>query len=379
MKIGILTLPLHTNYGGILQAWALQEVLFRHNHQPWIIRYEHRNLKKQNLVRRVIRFLYLRIYLNQICRKRLYSSSISKAIQKNTQKFITDRFKNLSPRILCKSDLIKYTSENNFEAYVVGADQVWRPLYSPDLAAYFLDFCDKDDVKKIAYAASFGVDYWEFDSESSNMARNLIRNFDKVSVRENDGIVLCKEKLGIDAIHVLDPTLLLDQIDYIKLVKSATCEYKMPDGNLLAYILDESTEKYSMIHECELKCTLKAFYCKSKLNPNQSNKSKDHDDYIVPPIEQWITSFINAKMIITDSFHGCVFSIIFNKPFWTFSNDMRGSSRINSLLDMFDLRDRIIVNGKPTDWNKNIDWNAVNDLHKKYREKSLNFLLSCLI
>ena len=379
MKIAILTLPLRTNYGGILQAWALQEVLFRHNHQPWIIRYEHRNLKKQNLVRKIIRFLYLRIYLNQINRKRLYSSSISKAIHKNTQKFITDRFKNLSPQILCKSDLIEYTIENNFDAYVVGSDQVWRPSYSPDLAAYFLDFCGKENVKKIAYAVSFGVNYWEFNSENSDMARKLVRNFDKVSVRENDGVVLCKEKLGVDAVHVLDPTLLLDQTDYTKLVNSATCEFEIPNGSLFAYILDKNTEKDSMIQECEIKCALKAFYCKSRLNPLISNNSKNPNDYIVPPVEQWIASFFNAKMIITDSFHGCVFSIIFNKPFWTFSNDKRGSSRINSLLDMFGLRDRIIVIGKPTDWNKIIDWDAVNVLQKKYREQSLNFLLSSLI
>ena len=83
---------------------------------------------------------------------------------------------------------------------------------------------------------------------------------------------------------------------------------------------------------------------------------------------------MDAEMVITDSFHGCVFAILFNKPFWVIVNEDRGRERFDSLLKMFDLQDRIITQGQQPEWDRKIDWEQVNTIHQEMKRRSLDFL-----
>ena len=99
------------------------------------------------------------------------------------------------------------------------------------------------------------------------------------------------------------------------------------------------------------------------------------EDCVFPSVTAWLRAFMDAEMVITDSFHGWVFSIIFNKPFWVIGNEERGLARFNSLLSMFELRNRLIKADRiPSDLSVPIDWNKVNATRKYWQEKSSNFL-----
>src|SRR5690606_24691445 len=133
-------------------------------------------------------------------------------------------------------------NQMGFCAYVVGSDQCWRPLYSPKISNYFLDFAENEkDIKRIGYAVSFGVSEWEFDKKNTERCALLAKKFDAISVREDSGIKLVKDYFDKDAVHVLDPTMLLQKEQYVK-IASDEKQTKSP-GNLKVYILDKTPEK----------------------------------------------------------------------------------------------------------------------------------------
>ena len=381
MKVGILTQPIFNNYGGILQAWALQLLLARLGHEPWLLRRNYHQPDDYNFLLRWFWFASKRL-LNIIRGgKDVYILENEKLyIGTHTQKFVEERFYHLSPIIHTAKELTNYVKSGNFNGFVVGSDQVWRPKYSPQLSNYFLDFAkNSTGIKRIAYAASFGVDEWEFSEKEEAMARKLIPLFDMISVREASGVELLNKHLGVTAHHVLDPTLLVEREDYISLVKNTTSTLIKTDGDLFCYILDESTWKNELCKDCANTLSLKPFSCYSKRRILSMNDKKHLQECIMPPVEQWIKAFIDAKMVITDSFHGMVFSIIFNKPFWIIINENRGASRFDSLLSYFGLENRIISKNSDIVWNAPIDWSAVNKIRSENKIKSIELLRSNLI
>lgn len=374
MKIGILTQPLSTNYGGLLQAYALQIVLKRMGHEVWTI---DQQLYKRNFI---LKFLSLtkRIVLNVIFRKslivRAWPTYKEKCIiTQNTNNFIKNNI-NITDRIngTIKSSLL---NKYQFEVYIVGSDQVWRPHYSPCLSNYFLDFLNgKNDIKRIAYAASFGVDYWEFSKKETSQYKKLIHKFNAISVREDSAIKLCRKYLDINPSHVLDPTMLLKKEDYIKLLEN---EYiPKSKGNLLIYILDKSTEKEQIIKNVTNELKMIPFTVMPKMKFAEVGK-KLIDACIYPSVLEWICGFRDAEYVITDSFHGTVFSIIFNKQFITIGNPSRGLSRFTSLLEIFGLEDRLILSSTALNIekiNSSIDFSKINQILEKERVSSDLFL-----
>ena len=371
MKICILTQPLITNYGGLLQAFALQTVLKREGHEVWT---EDRRLNPQNI----------KIYCKEIFKRGLgfipFQQRFSNApsitetqmlyVRKNTDLFIKKYITITEPIFSTdKTQLKKY----GFDAYIVGSDQVWRPRYSQGIENYFLDFIKGQSVRRIAYAASFGTDLWEFSSRQTRTCAALAKLFDLITVREDSGIALCQEHLGVKAEQVLDPTMLLEKADYEALIK-AEKEPQSP-GNLFCYILDENQKKQEVIQKVAETCNLNPFKVMPKLPLNTKNVHEHLEDCVFPRVTQWLRAFMDAEIVITDSFHGCVFSIIFNKPFWVIGNKERGLARFNSLLSMFNLQSRLInLHDKMVDWSLPIDWELVNSLKNDLRVKSLYFL-----
>lgn len=369
MRIGVLTLQLHNNFGGILQAYALLKVLKDLGHNVVLI-------DKSRTVSIGPWYRKYPIYIKRCIRKYILGQKITVRADVEQNKVNatiarhSDRFINkYIERIYTKdfSNIIK----QDFDAIIVGSDQIWRPKYFfSAIENAYLEFAKDWDVKRIAYAASFGTDEWEYNEEQTANCAALLKKFNTVSVRESSATVLCKEKLGTDALHVLDPTMLLEKEDYIKLFKETGTVQS--NGNLFCYILDESIEKDTIISIISKEKGLPPFYVNSKYN----NAEAPLEERIQQPVEKWLRAFYDAEFVITDSFHACVFSIIFNKPFVVYGNKERGMARFESLLTLFALEDRLV--SSPYEVNKalqaTIDWDRVNSIRKQMKEKSLSFL-----
>ena len=369
MKIAILTLPLHTNYGGILQAYALQTVLERMGHevkhlQPKVEYHRLHNPAVMPLV--WIKRLYLKFCRGESQRPVFHNPY--KWVRENTDRFISE---NLKCHYLKPEEWNEKLSME-YDAIIVGSDQVWRSLYSPDVTRYFTSFLGHSDIKRISYAASFGVDINEFSEEQLTSGREYLKLFSSISVREESGIRMCKELFNVDAQQVLDPTMLLSREDYQRFASTAP---KSP-GNLMVYILDQSEKENSFLLDFVNEHNYIPFYTNSKIEKWWSS-DVPISECRQPPLETWLRGFADAEFVITDSFHACVFSILFHKPFGVFINPNRGYSRIESLLKPLGLMGRCI-NSTTVNLDKPIDWELIDNVLMQKAESSLGFMKQAL-
>jgi hypothetical protein len=231
----------------------------------------------------------------------------------------------------------------DYDAIIVGSDQIWRPSYvrrmwKTDVQDAFLRFTNGWKGKRVSYAASFGVDRWLFSEEETAECKSLVHLFDAVSVREDSGVDLCSNHLGINATQLIDPTLLLTKNDYTSLIREQKDSHSDYDG-IFNYVLDETPNKQLLIQRIAKDRNLRPY----GIVINSQDLSKPVEERVLPSIEEWIKCFRDAKFVVTDSFHGCVFSIIFRKPFVAIANSNRGMSRFNSLLSMLDLEDHLLT------------------------------------
>jgi len=307
MNVGIVTLPLHTNYGGILQAWALQTAIERLGHAS------------SHVFRHLLGPLILY--------KGLTPEEIA-AFQRHTDRFI-NRY------IRCDETPVTEIAPDRYDALVVGSDQIWRHRYAEffhlGMPTVFLDFARDWNVRRISYAPSFGIDRWEAPESDIPLCSELLKKFDAVSCREASGVAICRDVLGVDAKLVIDPTALVDGADYEKLIDDG--ETVAPDGDLMVYVLDRDEEKDKLIAAAAERLGLKPFMMND--HPDGANGR------VQPPVEQWLRGIRDAKLVIADSFHALVFSILFHRPFIATGNVKRGLSRIESLLDLLGLRDHL--------------------------------------
>lgn len=380
MKIGILTQPLHANYGGLLQNYALQQTLVRAGHEVETIDWGGGSGLRAMLYRMKVRVLHAFLPNRFPPLKYKPNDKELATIQRNTNHFI-NTYINHTEAMHSYEEFVKQASKGKYDAYVVGSDQCWRPCYNAFLPSMFLDFVQDKHVKRIAYAASFGTDNWEFTLQQTNVCAPLAKKFDLVTVREDSGVKLCKENLGVDAVHVLDPTMLLTKDDYIQLIEKE--KEPKSNGTLFNYILDPDEKKSAFIQKVAKAKGLKAFQvlpkCQTETRTKDDVKNRI-EDCVFPGVTTWLRAFMDADMTIVDSFHGMVFSIIFNKPFWAISNVSRGMSRFTSLLKMFHLEDRLLDadNLDEVDFSKPIDWTMVNEILEEKRRVCIFLLLDIL-
>lgn len=377
MKIGILTLPLNSNYGGVLQAFALQTVLKRMGHDVLEVELK-KNLRwqypplwkmplsfgKRFLFKYIVRRKNQKILLERYERKiyPLLVHDIFDFISKYINQFKVDKF------IDCKG---------KFDVWICGSDQIWRykyyPFFEGGIANVYLKFLGDDSCKRIAYAASFGTDNWEYPAKETAECKNWIQKFDAVSVREETGVKLCSTYYDIKAKHVLDPTMLLSKDDYVALIEKS--DVPKSKGNLFCYILDNTDEKMNVVKNIEKQRHLSPFF----MNGDCGNWTEDLEKRIQPPVESWLRAFYDSEFIVTDSFHACVFSILFHKQFLVIGNKERGLARIYSLLSMFGLEDRLTSDtGLDINRMKTIDYDRVDEILAKHREESRTFLIQAL-
>lgn len=360
MRIGIVTQPLLSNYGGILQNYALQQVLKDLGHDPITINYR-RKISLTRWLGSTIRstlFYFIPQKRRQFAK---FKETLIVPREKSIQSFLDQNIE-LTEEVTSYHP--KLVNRYKLDVVITGSDQVWRPYYNLCLEEMYLRFVKQAGVKKIAYAASFGTDEFEYTKGQILCCKKYAQRIDAISVRELSGVDICRSYFGVDAVAVLDPTLLLGKAYYDGLCKGVPKETK---SSIVAYILDLDEGKQRIIDTVSKEQNLKANVILAEGNSKSVS------------VECWLAMFRDAKYVITDSFHGTVFSIIFQKPFLCIGNKLRGMARFNSLLSKFGLEDRLIEVSEFSSFEvPSIDWQQVSEVLKLEQNKSLRFLTKAL-
>lgn len=356
MKIGIVNFHPSSNYGGMLQYYALQTVLERMGHDVELVN---------------------RRWGNYIAPRPSLRSRLIAGITPPRQANPFDRFRkkylHISSLITSKSDLSEYAKTK--DAILAGSDQIWNVDCMDLMGGYYLLDWVPDSLRRLSYSASFGTDSYGFDQKKIKLTKKLLNRFESISVRENTGVELCNSLFGVKAVQHIDPTLLLKIDDYKSLFLNCT-EYR--GDYILSYFLDKTVEKKRLVKQL---CKQEGI--KSIDNNPQTNRLQrilKPSVYEQPSIQQWLRNIFEARLVVTDSFHGMVFSLLFNKPFICIGNNKRGITRFNSLCETFDIEDTIIPEESLSVLLQNniikinkINFSAVNKQLDTERERSIAY------
>jgi hypothetical protein len=355
-RVGILTLPLHFNYGGNLQAFALIKIIERMGFEPILIE---RSEDYQNSRRYALKILkrILKKFVLGHSQVELFPEVIksieNRFVGQHAIKFIARHIPYRTRPYYSTADLRNVIGEYNLSAIVVGSDQVWRPDYTPNILDYFLDFASGSKIKKISYAASFGVTEWKVGFSSTKRISKNLKEFKFVGVREDTGVEMCQKYFNADAKQVLDPTLLLCRADYEPLIDNQHSSIQK-ERVLLVYYLDETEDKMKVVQKIADELQLTIF----RANGKSASTDAEIAERVAPPISYWLSNFRDAEFIVTDSFHACAFALLYNKPFIAYGNKSRGLTRFTSLLKQVNLEEKLIVNSEDLDYsNAVLKWN----------------------
>ena len=335
MKIGILTFHFGTNYGGILQCYALQQVLKMQGHEVEIINY--RGIYKVTLVHRVVNKLKTIANLRAFSRLikesilRMFTSNqtvkISHSMQEKCMLIFNDFRRNfLSMSESVNEDTISRLADR-YDAVIVGSDQVWTSLYDKH-SIYFLNWLPNDyKGKRIAYAACSAHSFVQ-PSRSEDLNKYLSR-FDLITVRDLTTQNLVKQITGKKVSIVADPTLLYDFKDFVS---------EQPESPyILCYILGNEIKDGHKTTVTKIRKELGNITVKAILVPHSPNDIAKYVDDVYDAVtpQQWVNMFAHASFVYTDSFHGVMFSLKYDKPFFAYYTDLVRSSRLLDLKDRF--------------------------------------------
>lgn len=369
-KIGTITFHESINYGAILQTYALQKYLVDQGYNSEVIDYRNskRGLEHLTMSRKVIHHIW-----NKVIKKVL----IGETRQKKTSKFVTDNIP-ISKMSFSESTILHNTPPL-YDAYITGSDQVWNPKNTSGDSSYFLTFAPLEKLK-ISYAPSFGVSL--LDDKYKKKYKDWLSRIDRLSVREKEGKAIIHDITGEDTIITLDPTLLLEQKDWEKVSipyynkRPYVLCYHMPGDKIVNSAISKIAKKIAKKNNWDVISIGQKEYM--KLIPGGKRIFNAGPD-------EYVGLFQNASFVLTNSFHGTVFSIIFNKNFYVPINeklptDQVLSSRISSLLSILNIEDRLIPANIKFDLadDKNIDYTEVNNILHKSRTDSRLFLEDAL-
>jgi len=377
-KIGIITIVKVYNYGAELQAYALQKKLELMGYDVEIIDYlfyKHKSHKTTKLSkpwinigfeRKVKELLYPIIYSLKTLFKR-------KQQQLLRYKFESFHKKNTSfSKVQYPSMNELYTAHLNYDIFIVGSDQVWNPWSNTSLDPYFLTFAPKGK-KRISYASSFGVA--ELPLQATDKYKNRLNDLDSISVRESSGLEIVQKLTGRMAEHVVDPTMLLTRSEW----EQIAVKPPINEPYILLYNVTKSDYATRFAKDLSNKRNLKIVkICTEAVREDKNSLVLSIPD--AGPAE-FLGLFIKSSLIITNSFHGTVFSIIFNRPFYTIIPASKtNTSRQLNLLEKFGLTDRTIYeySSYPSKDFEIIDFDYANNMLISLREGSVKFLLSSI-
>ena len=350
MKVGIITM-VSDNYGNRLQNYALQEALLEMGnkvetlHNPW----NDKESSKRNFIltkaKKLIFFITKKperygrkIKFDQFNKKNIYFS-----------KFWINKTQD-------KKDASSY-----YDLFICGSDQVWNSEAKEITGKYFANFAEPN--KRASYAASFGID--DVIESRKEEFTSYLKGMKYISVREERGVKIVKDLTDKKAIQHIDPTLLLTAEKWEKI---ATKSLVAHEKYVFCYFLGKpSTNLLNKLEEYKNKYNINTFILCNDLNSMGNN---------VGPSD-FIALIQNAEFVLTDSFHGTVFSILFNKPFYTYSrNGVKKSmdSRITSLLNLLKLNRRFENYKFDNEEIYDIDFNEATSILNVEREKAINYL-----
>lgn len=371
MKTGVLTHPFLGNYGGMLQAFAMVEALRQQGHDAYNLEYIPRNYRKR-ISKLSQRFKEaFRVYLLR-CNTVFFDFPTPTRLKVAVGRDFAQKY--LPTLSLDTPDGIN-VHQHQLDAIVVGSDQVWRGAYAEQMQSlpfYFLDFAGETLRKSsIAYAASFGTDTWEGKEKDTAKCAALLREFKAVSVREDSGIELCEQHFGVQAEQMPDPTLLLPESRYSEIIEAESTW--LPGKKFIgSYVLDKSPGISTLLTESAQGMNLQLQQLKA------ITKARLKRDRFPLSVAQWLRLIRDAEYLITDSFHGCVFAIIFNTPFVCLGNKRRGTARFDSLLSKYGLQNRLVLDASVERVQEvlrtPIDWSRVNTVHEEEKSRGLRFL-----
>ncbi len=346
MKVSILTYHWEDNYGATMQAYATYKAIAELGHVPEFI--DLRLPDNRSLKSKIVFFLKHKRFNN--FRKRY--------------------FKNLSQRIYRSVVELKRNPPES-DCYLVGSDQTWNPQIAKELLpAFFLTF-GKDSIKRITYATSIGLNEWEESPFISNEEiKQSLKRFDKILLREDSGIKIAHDVFKVNALQVVDPVLLFS--NYSELTGPIESS-----GEIITYKLINDEGFYESAYNFSKKRRLPIRSVGSIRTP------KGFRTTYPETLQNWIKRFAGAEYVITDSFHGTVFSLLYHRPFVVCVGNPLRVTRIVSLLSQLGLENRIVSkgNGKTSieDVLKTpIDWEIIENKINSLRKQSMNALKEAL-
>lgn len=364
MKVGVITRHAIANYGSILQSYATEKIFEKLGADVEIIDYVREEEKSENLVKTYTKN-------SKLWNKNFFTRLIYKIIQAPNLKKMEKEFKK-NREIYLKMTEKQYKDFDQGipeeDIYCTGSDQVWGQIANDEFDKnYFLDFVPKGK-KCISYAASFGKSI--ISQELKENLPILLKKYSRILVREKSAVDILKDN-NIDSNLVLDPTLLLDKCEWEKLYNE---KYKIDGEYILVYQLHHNKEFDKYLKRVQKSMGIKVY----RISPSYYFKFKPGNLIYLPSLEEFITLFHDAKCVITDSFHGTVFSIIFNIPMIDILPQKTGT-RIESILQLFDIKNRILKDYNNIEIiNEKINFKNINEKVKKERENSIKLLMEAL-
>ena len=361
-KIGIVTFWFtKENFGQLLQLFALYNYLQQNGHDVFVLKYDATKDKsiERSFFKKIQRVLSnpskLLHFVNSKIKHSKSSLNKRDLSLQGFDDFKQNRF-NWSHEYNAYSEL--KSSPPEADIYICGSDMIWgeKASYKP----YFLDFVKS--AKKIAFSPSFGRK--EISPEYAKEVKSMLSSFNAISVREESGVGICKQLGFQEAQWLPDPTTLLSMEEYIKIEQKPK-----QDNYIFNYILAHDTSiPFEKINALSEELNLDLVNCSTNKSDNRSK--------VYPSIEEWLGYVHHAKYIITNSFHGCMFAIIFKKEFIflpLINNDARINERIYSFLNKMNLNDRIYKSNINVVKNK-IDYDTVDESLNSWVTDAKNFL-----
>lgn len=363
-KIGIITFHNSYNCGSMLESYAMQFIIQKIGLFPEIINFSNRGQKqlysiffKNNSLKNILKNVLLFPY--------------RKKIEFNNFKYET--FKNNFFKLSKIYNEMHELTDINYSCVVAGSDQIWNVTLLDGDDAYFLPWVKK--AKKIAYAPSFGAKNIMNYATNLNKYKNMIKDFDAISIRENNGKKWLKELCNLNAEVLLDPTLLLEKEDYKVLEDNS---FNVEDKYIFFYSPGFDYKICNFVKKISKKYNLKVIAWSAK---HYHIKMINLFGFELPKYESpsvYLSLIKNAELVMTTSYHGTIFSTIYRKKFITIKNGgMYGDDdRVSTLLKQIKMEDRLIPYNYDDNYNylEDIDYKEYEKELKRLRKKSIEFL-----
>ena len=371
----------HNNYGTSLQGYAMLKKIQQLGYEVEVIHYVKQlsTIQKIKFVANAIRAGEWKSIVARLTAKRTLKKypQYAAGIAKRTKAVNAYKAKKLLPlfHTYVGYDAL-HKGSLNYDAVVVGSDQVWTPMSLPN-KFFNLLFVD-DSVHKIAYASSFGVS--EIPSFQRKETGLYLDRFYRIGVREERGKEIVEELSHQKATVVADPTLLLTREEWEAEISDARPNESEP--YIFCYFLGTNQEARKAANLLRTQTGYKIITIRhmDEYVP-EDEQFGDEAPYNVDP-NDFVKYISRAAYVCTDSFHCTVFSILFHRQFMTFYRFAEGSktgrnSRINSLFDLFELQERL-YKGDINKITNPIDYNSVDKKLSELRKESISFLNECL-